>query len=245
MKKKHYIIAIVIIVVAIIVALNKIDKEVMPNYGLIHFTALKDASAALAFFETGKVTRMHGVNELFMGWKGLLSLWPLFAPFMIVGSIAGCFVGLQIMKVKKDKEIKQLKESIPALSMNALDISRRNAELCKREKGLDAREAKLDEEQEELERAQIFVNAGMAYNEIVRKDAEEANNQLANLKEDHAKRLDKIVRRDKTIERLETKIVDLEREVVELKKENLKLRKENLAYEESNNESRKSLKSPA
>lgn len=243
MKKKHYIIAT--ITVAFIVAVNKIDNEVMPYYAMVHIAALKDAPAALAFFEGGKVTQMHGVNDLFLGWKGLLSLWPLLVPFTIVGSIAGCFVGLRIMKVKKDKEIKELKESIPVLGMTVSGISRRKAELDRREKDLDARRTKLDEEQEELERAQFIVNTDKAYNDIVRRDAEEDRNQLANLKEDHAKRLDKIIRQDKTIERLETKIVDLEREQVELKKENLKLRKENLAHEENSKESRKSLKSPA
>ena len=245
MKKKHYIIAVVIIVVAFIVALNKIDKEVMPNYGLIHFTALQDAPAALAFFKSGKVTYMHGVNDLLMRWNGLLSLWPLLAPFMVVGSISGCFVGLQIMKVKKDREIKDLKENIPVLGMTNLDMSLRQAELDRREKSLKAGKAKLDEEQKALERAQFLVNADQACNEMLRKDAEEAKTQLANLKEDHARRLDKVVRREKTIEKLETKIVDIEREAVELKKENLKLRKQNLAYEESNTEGRKSLKSTA
>lgn len=243
MKKKYYIIAI--IVAAVIVALNKIDNEVMPYYALVHFTPPKDAPAILAFFQSGKITRIHGVNGLFMGWSDLPSLWPLLAPFLIVGTVAGCLVGLRIMEAKKDNEIKELKKSIPILGMTELGISRRNADLDKRENDLGAREAKLNKEQEELERAQIFVNAGKAYNEMVRKDAEEANHQLANLKEDHAKRLDKISRLEKNIEKLEMKIVDLEREIVELKKENLKLRRENLAFEESNKEGRKSLKGPA
>lgn len=238
MRKKHYFLAIMVVAVLIVV-LNKINDELIPYYAMVHLTAVKDAPAILAIFKSGKVTQMHGVNELFVGWKGLRSLWPLFVPFMFVGSVFGCFVGLQIMRVKKDKEIKDLKASIPVLGMTTLDMAHRKATLDRKAEALEKETRRLEEAWKELQREKRLVDFDKSQFAMLQAEAEEVRNQLSSLKKDLANRLDKITRLEKTIEKLEVRIIDLEREVVELKKENLKLGKENLALAENNTERKK------
>lgn len=230
MRSKKLIILIAVGVVAVVMVIN---AQLMPYYAFIHATQEINASHINEILQDdGNTVKIPHVDKLYMGWP---CLFMLLLPVIIVFLGSGIVIGFRKGLERKDADVKSKLDNIlhgKRVSTSGVIIGGYRAEEL--EKCFKKECDRLVQEGSKLTEERASFDEKLKQHAELEQKATALGKQLENLKQDHANRLEKVSRLEKSNNNLEVKLVDLEKEMVDLKIENLELTKKILVFEQKN-----------
>lgn len=195
MKKHHYVALAIVLSVALLAgSLTWLTRKVLPNVAIAHLAPLEEDQIiapngfAIVGYMDSKYKGHRVIRSFSVGWQGVGETWPHILFGIVLGAIAGYFMGLPKRKsiefarktLAHSNEIlrtAERKESDAARKMSAAEAkesrnSERSAELDRREKEL---KPKWDEVEQFLTYAHTLIREADA-------EVAEKNEELAKAK---------------------------------------------------------------
>lgn len=100
MKKRYYVSTSVVSAAVLAGALWWLTARVLPNLGIAHLVPLKEThqltqnGSAMIIFKNSNFEGYRNFESIETGWSGVGAAWPHILVGMILGAVAGYFMGL-------------------------------------------------------------------------------------------------------------------------------------------------------
>lgn len=187
MKKHHYVaLAIVLSIVLLAGSFTWLTRKVLPNVAIAHLAPLEEDQIiapngfAIVGYMDSKYKGHRVIRSFSVGWQGVGETWPHILFGMLLGAIAGYFMGLP-----KRKSIEFARKTLAHSNEILSTAERKESEAARKMAAAEAKESRnsersveLAKERKEVDRQRDEAGKIIAYAHVLIREADEKDIEL-------------------------------------------------------------------